>query len=131
MFPAETGGQIAPNRLTFRVQPDEGIILCMEIKVPGIGVRITSAKMDFSYDEIHSGSRHSAYETLLLDAMVGDQTLFARSDAVEAAWAIVDPVIEAWENRPAERIPIYAAGSWGPREAEELIARDGVRWREP
>jgi glucose-6-phosphate 1-dehydrogenase len=103
----------------------------MEIKVPGIGVRITSAKMDFNYVEAFGDTRHSAYETLLLDAMAGDQTLFSRSDRVEAAWAVVDPVIEAWRAAPPGDFPNYAAGTWGPIAAEELAATDDVRWRRP
>jgi glucose-6-phosphate 1-dehydrogenase len=130
MFSRDSARAIQPNRLTFRVQPDDGISLCMEIKVPGIGVRITSAKMDFSYGETFGdGDRHSAYETLLLDAMVGDQTLFARSDAVEAAWQVVDPILDAWERDGGPEQPNYAAGTWGPGAADQLVARDGVRWR--
>jgi glucose-6-phosphate 1-dehydrogenase len=124
LFPPDGARGIQPNRLTFRVQPDEGIELCMEIKVPGIGVRVTSARMDFSYDTAFKDARHSAYETLLLDAMVGDQTLFARSDAVEAAWAVVDPIIEAWEASPPSDFPNYGAGTWGPEAARALTAGD-------
>jgi glucose-6-phosphate 1-dehydrogenase len=132
MFPNDAARVIQPNRLTFSLQPDEGISLCMEIKLPGIGVRMTSAKMDFSYGEAFGeGHQHSAYETLLLDAMVGDQTLFARSDGVEAAWAVVDPVIAAWENSHAPDLPKYAAGTWGPEAADVLLARDGAKWRKP
>ncbi len=131
MFPNDSQRAIQPNRLCFAIQPHEAISLCMEIKVPGIGVRMTSAKMDFNYNETFGDHRHSAYETLLLDAMVGDQTLFARKDGVEAAWAVVDPVIEAWEAAPARDFPNYAAGSWGPDAAQALADRDGVRWRRP
>jgi glucose-6-phosphate 1-dehydrogenase len=131
MFPTHSGRDIQPNRLTFRIQPDEGISLCMEIKVPGIGVRMTAARMDFGYEEAFGDNRHSAYETLLLDAMAGDQTLFARSDAVEAAWQVVDPLIAAWEAEPADEFPNYPAGSWGPAEADRMIAADGARWRRP
>jgi glucose-6-phosphate 1-dehydrogenase len=126
---AEEGRRIEPNVLTFRVQPDEGISLCIEIKVPGIGVRMAPARMDFDYRSALGAGEHSAYETLLLDAMVGDQTLYARSDAVEAAWAVVDPVIAAWEAAPPDSLPIYPAGSWGPAAAAALIARDGCAWR--
>ncbi|HET7584570.1 MAG TPA: glucose-6-phosphate dehydrogenase [Gemmatimonadaceae bacterium] len=124
-------GTLAPNVLAIRIQPDEGISLCFEIKVPGIGVRTTSAQMDFSYDRAFGGSKHSAYETLLLDAMVGDATLFTRRDGVEAAWRVVDPFIAAWESRPATHFPNYAAGTWGPEVANDFIARDGASWRTP
>ncbi|MDQ3137856.1 MAG: glucose-6-phosphate dehydrogenase [Gemmatimonadota bacterium] len=122
---------ISPNVIAIRVQPEEGISLSFDIKVPGVGVRMTAAKMDFSYAEAFGHAAHSAYETLLLDCMVGDATLFTRGDAVEAAWEVVDPVIEAWDEKDPEHFPNYAAGSWGPAIMDEFIARDGARWREP
>jgi glucose-6-phosphate 1-dehydrogenase len=131
MFPLEHGQTIAPNVIAIRVQPEEGISLAFDIKVPGVGVRMTAARMDFSYAEAFGAATHSAYETLLLDCMVGDATLFTRGDAVEAAWEVVDPVIEAWHDSQSDHIPNYAAGSWGPASADELIARDGARWRQP
>ena len=131
LFPQTDGETLAPNVLAIRVQPDEGISLCFEIKVPGVDVRMTSVQMDFSYADAFGSTDHSPYETLLLDCMVGDATLFARSDSVEASWAVVDPIIEAWEAHPPEHFPNYAAGSWGPAVADEFIARDGARWRRP
>jgi len=122
---------ITPNVIAIRVQPEEGISLSFDIKVPGVGVRMTAAKMDFSYAGAFGEATHSAYETLLLDCMVGDATLFTRGDAVEAAWEVVDPVIEAWSDKDPEHFPNYAAGSWGPAIADEFIARDGARWRQP
>jgi glucose-6-phosphate 1-dehydrogenase len=131
MFPVEAGQSLAPNALTIRIQPNEGISLCFEIKVPGVDVRMTSVQMDFSYAGAFGSTDHSAYETLLLDCMVGDATLYARSDQVEAAWALVDPIIEAWKAQPREDFPNYVAGSWGPAAADALMARDGCRWRTP
>jgi glucose-6-phosphate 1-dehydrogenase len=131
MFPLEQGQTIAPNVIAIRVQPGEGISLAFDIKVPGIGVRMAPARMDFSYAEAFGPASHSAYETLLLDCMVGDATLFTRGDAVEAAWEVVDPVIEAWQEKDPEHFPNYAAGTWGPAIADEFIARDGARWRQP
>jgi glucose-6-phosphate 1-dehydrogenase len=122
---------MTPNVIAIRIQPQEGISLAFDIKVPGVGVRMTAAKMDFSYAEAFGAAAHSAYETLLLDCMVGDATLFTRVDAVEAAWEVVDPVIEAWSDKDPEHFPNYAAGSWGPEVADEFIARDGARWRRP
>jgi glucose-6-phosphate 1-dehydrogenase len=122
---------MTPNIIAIRVQPDEGISLSFDIKLPGVGVRMTAAKMDFSYAEAFGAAAHSAYETLLLDCMVGDATLFTRDEAVEAAWEVVDPVIEAWHDKDPEHFPNYAAGSWGPAIADEFIARDGARWRQP
>ena len=131
MFPQDGGRSIAANVLVIRIQPNEGVSLCFEIKVPGVDVRTTSVQMDFSYANAFGSTDHSAYETLLLDAMVGDGTLYARSDQVEAAWTLVDPIVQAWEGDPARGFPNYVAGSWGPGIADAFIARDGARWREP
>jgi glucose-6-phosphate 1-dehydrogenase len=130
MFPREVG-DFEPNVIAMRVQPDEGISLRFETKVPGIDLRMKPVDMDFSYQEAFTGPEHSAYETLLVDCMTGDATLFARRDEVESAWAVVDPIIEAWEARPAENFPNYAAGTWGPPEADALLAPGHPRWREP
>ena len=125
------GAAGAANVLVIRIQPDEGLSLRFEIKVPGVDVRMTSVRMDFDYARAFGADEHSAYETLLLDCMQGDATLFARADAVAAGWGIVDPVIAAWERAPWARLPNYPAGSWGPGIADAFIARDGARWREP
>ena len=128
MFPLSGGESIAPNVLTIQVQPDEGLSLAFEIKTPGAVMRMTEARMDFSYAEAFGRSDHDAYETLLLDCMAGDPTLFIRADATEAAWKVVDPVIAAWEHDRG-MIPPYPAGSWGPPEADALIASCGAVWR--
>jgi glucose-6-phosphate 1-dehydrogenase len=129
MFPRETCKAMRPNGIVIRVSPQESISLAFVIKIPGVDVRVTEAQMDFSYAETFGPDAHSAYETLLLDCMMGDATLFNRADSVEAAWEVVDPVIAAWENENPKSFPNYAAGSWGPAEGDELIARDGARWR--
>ena len=131
MFPLPEGETIEPNLLALRVQPNEGLALRFEVKVPGVDVRMASMDMDFDYDEAFGETEHSAYPTLLLDCMIGDATLFSRHDEVEAAWAVVDPLIEAWEAKPPTHFPNYAAGTWGPAVADELPAREGARWREP
>ncbi|HUF30057.1 MAG TPA: glucose-6-phosphate dehydrogenase [Gemmatimonadaceae bacterium] len=131
MFPETEGQSISPNVLAFRIQPDEGISLCFEVKVPDHEFRMATAGMNFSYAGSFGPSEHSAYETLLVDCMLGDATLFTRSDAVEAAWRVVDPILDAWDASPPGRFPNYAAGEWGPREAESLIAADGAKWRTP
>jgi glucose-6-phosphate 1-dehydrogenase len=123
--------ELSPNLIAMRVQPDEGISLKFEIKVPGLELQMRPVEMDFSYREAFGGTEHSAYETLLVDCMTGDATLFTRRDEVEAAWAVVDPVIETWESRPASNFPNYAAGSWGPPEADALLAPSHDAWREP
>ena len=131
MFPLPEGKAMEPNLLAIRVQPNEGIALRFEVKVPGVDVRMASMDMDFDYDEAFGETEHSAYPTLLLDCMIGDATLFSRRDEVEAAWAVVDPLIAAWDADPGVRFPNYAAGTWGPAPGEELPAREGARWREP
>ncbi len=121
---------IEQNVLAIRIQPDEGVSLRMQAKVPGTSFRIESVKMDFHYGTSFGKASPEAYERLLLDAMAGDPTLFARGDEVEEAWAFIDPIEEAWsvkENAP--KLCTYPAGSWGPEEADELMARDGRSWR--
>jgi glucose-6-phosphate 1-dehydrogenase len=102
--------------------------LRFEVKIPGFEVKLASAAMDFDYCEAFQTVGHEPYETLLLDAMLGEMTLFARSDEVEAAWQIVDPLIAHWAEHPPGHFPNYAAGSWGPAVADELIARAGAEW---
>ena len=128
---------LEPNTLVMRVQPNEGISLSFEVKVPGAAVALTQhvevapVEMDFSYAEAFGETAAPAYETLLLDVMIGEMTLFTRSDEVEAAWKIIDPLLTYWDEHPVTPMPTYPAGSWGPREADELIATDGEKWREP
>ena len=131
MFPLLPGQVIEPNVISVRVQPNEGIAVRFEVKVPGVDVRMVSVDMDFDYLEAFGAESPEAYETLLLDAMLGEATLFTRSDEVEAAWAVVDPVIEFWANKRPDHFPNYAAGSWGPAVADEFIARMGCKWRQP
>ena len=118
----------APNVLVIQIQPDEGHSLAFQIKEPGEGMRTTEVRMDFSYAERFGPLTHDAYETLLLDAMTGDQTLFIRADAALEAWRIVDPIARAWDEATTDP-PIYPAGGWGPVEANALIAGCGARWR--
>jgi glucose-6-phosphate 1-dehydrogenase len=117
--------------LAIRVQPNEGISLRFEVKVPGVEVRMVSVDMDFDYHQAFGEASHEAYETLLLDCMLGDATLFTRSDEVEAAWRAVDPIIYYWDHKRPDHFPNYAAGSWGPEVADEFIARFGAKWRQP
>src|SRR5213082_2315444 len=118
------------NVLVIRIQPDEGISLRMMAKIPGTSLRIEPVKMDFHYGTSFGKASPEAYERLLLDAMSGDATLFARRDEVEEAWAFIDPIEEAWhgkENQPD--LFMYPAGSWGPEAADDLLAGDGRAWR--
>src|SRR6266550_4577681 len=118
------------NVLVIRIQPDEGVSLRMQSKIPGASVRVQPVKMDFHYGTSFGKASPEAYERLLLDAMAGDATLFARRDEVEEAWAFIDTIEEAWAEK--EKTPglfFYPAGSWGPEEADDLLARDGRAWR--
>ena len=117
------------NLLAIRIQPDEGIMLRFGAKVPGLGLDVRSVTMDFTYGSAFSVDSPDAYETLILDALQGDASLFTRADEVEEAWGIVDPIIDAWATSGSSDIPVYDAGTWGPAAADELLARDGRRWR--
>jgi glucose-6-phosphate 1-dehydrogenase len=121
--------EIDPNVLAIRVQPDEGILLRFGAKVPGPGLHIRSVNMDFRYGSSFAVDSPDAYETLLLDVMVGDATLFTSDQEVERAWEILDPIVNAWRTGEGGPIHFYAAGGWGPPEADELMARDGREWR--
>jgi len=122
--------QVGPNVLVIRIQPDEGISLRIQAKRPGAAVRIEPVKMDFHYGTSFGKASPEAYERLLLDAMSGDATLFARRDEVEGAWKFIDLIEDAW-HKSATPPPLceYPAGSWGPKEADELLERDGRSWR--
>jgi len=117
------------NLLAIRIQPDEGIMLRFGAKVPGLGLDVRSVTMDFGYGSAFNVDSPDAYETLILDALQGDASLFTRADEVEEAWGIVDPIIDSWAAAPAPDFPNYDAGTWGPTAADELLARDGRRWR--
>jgi glucose-6-phosphate 1-dehydrogenase len=129
-FTAADSRGLQPNALVLRIQPDEGISLRFGAKVPGQSFKVRSVAMDFSYGAAFLEEAPDAYERLLLDAMVGDPTLFIRSDEVDQAWQIVDPILEAWAADDAP-LASYPAGTWGPKEADQLIERDGRQWRTP
>jgi glucose-6-phosphate 1-dehydrogenase len=122
--------QIEPNVLTIRIQPDEGVSLQLGAKTRGPEMHIAQVRMDFSYNQALGEFPATAYETLLVDAMENDPTLFNRHDAVELSWEVLEPVLEAWQAaRPPAPFPNYAAGAWGPAAAEALLARDGRAWK--
>jgi glucose-6-phosphate 1-dehydrogenase len=124
-------GEIDPNVLAIRVQPDEGILLRFGAKVPGQGLQIRNVNMDFRYGSSFAVDSPDAYETLLLDAMIGDASLFTRDDEVERAWEILQPLLDAWGSDEGGPLHFYAAGTWGPPAADELLERDGRAWRRP
>jgi glucose-6-phosphate 1-dehydrogenase len=120
-------GGVEPNLLVIRIQPDEGIALTVAAKTPGPALDLGTVTMDFRYSEVFGTQSPEAYERLLLDAMHGDATLYARADWVEAAWAILSPVLDAFSARGAPAP--HEAGTWGPAEADQFIARSGAAWR--
>jgi glucose-6-phosphate 1-dehydrogenase len=120
---------INPNVLLIRIQPDEGISLSFHAKEPGPFEKLGNVTMDFSYSEYFKVEPSTGYETLLFDAMIGDQTLFHRMDIVEAGWRIVEPILTEWARDTRAPLPTYEGGSWGPSEADLLIEHDGRSWR--
>ncbi len=129
-FFRQSGSELEANQLILKIQPDEGISLRFGAKVPGNQMRVRTVNMNFLYNTSFDDAAPEAYERLLLDAMFGDSTLFTRKDEVETAWALVSSILQVWD-RGRGPIPTYAAGSWGPKEADALIARDGFEWRLP
>ncbi|MCL6464877.1 MAG: glucose-6-phosphate dehydrogenase, partial [Acidobacterium ailaaui] len=122
--------EIQPNILTIRIQPDEGISLRFGAKVPGPDTNVCPVVMDFQYASAFGVNSANGYERLLLDAMLGDQTLFAHRDGVEATWALFTPVLEAWAKSKPRDFPNYTSGTWGPKAADGLIGRDGRKWHQ-
>jgi glucose-6-phosphate 1-dehydrogenase len=119
-----------PNTLALRVQPDEGIRLSIDAKAPGTSPRIRSVQMDFNYESSFGQAPPEAYERLILDALLGDATLFTRRDEVEASWRYIDLLQEGWRREdPDTPLPEYTSGTWGPPEADVMLARDGRTWR--
>ncbi len=120
--------KIEPNVISMRIQPDEGIALRFGAKVPGPTTNVAQVNMTFSYAQAFGKSSANGYERLLLDAMLGDGTLFAEGEGVEATWALFTPILEAWKKQPTQPFPNYAAGSWGPQESCDLLEREGRAW---
>jgi glucose-6-phosphate 1-dehydrogenase len=129
MFPVAPDADITPNVLSLCLQPDEGIHLRFETKQPGAGMHTRSVDMEFHYaEDFGAEALPEAYERLLLDAMQGDASLFARADEIELAWGIIDPILAAWEEPDAPPLAMYAPESWGPAEVEALLAQDHRAW---
>lgn len=127
-LPFATSQELAPDALVLRIQPNEGVTLRFGAKVPGQSFRVRSVSMDFFYDAAFLEEAPEAYERLILDALVGDPTLFIRSDEVDQAWKICDPVLSAWTDGQAP-LARYEGGTWGPREADDLLGVEGRHWR--
>jgi glucose-6-phosphate 1-dehydrogenase len=131
LFAARCGPRLDANALTLRLQPNEGISLHFNGKVPGTSTEVRPVRMHFSYDAEFGAYTPEAYERLLLEALAGDATLFIRRDEVEVAWGIVDPIRAGWGERPLTEREFYPAGTWGPEAADQLLARTGHAWRNP
>ncbi len=119
------------NILVFRIQPNEGVLLKFGLKVPGAGFNVETVNMDFLYDDLTNAYVPEAYERLLLDCMIGDATLYARGDSVEAAWEFVDPILKAWKEDSSIPVYGYPSGTWGPEEAIKMIEGENMHWRNP
>ncbi|ACB77182.1 glucose-6-phosphate dehydrogenase [Opitutus terrae] len=131
LFAAGDEFDLAANTLSFQIQPDEGLGVILNAKVPGLETRTQPVKMSFRYATTFGSNTPEAYERLVLDAMVGDGTLFIRGDETEASWRLCTPVLEAWAAAGPQGMDTYPAGSWGPPAAETLLARNGHHWRKP
>src|SRR5438874_1782394 len=120
---------LMPNQLVLHIQPEEGISLRFAAKAPGPIMSLGTVDMNFEYADYFGTTPSTGYERLLHDCMIGDATLFQRADMVEAGWCVVSPILDVWKARPPRNVPNYAAGTWGPKEADDLLERDGRRWR--
>jgi glucose-6-phosphate 1-dehydrogenase len=130
LFGGEARDDLCPNVISLRIQPDEGISLRFAAKLPGMELRMRPVDMDFSYgNSFGLVELPNAYERLLLDCMLGEATLFTRGDEVEAAWSLLQPLLDAWDKGPQDGLAFYEAGTWGPREADLLLEAEGRRWR--
>jgi len=131
LFQNTSVGNLRSNRLIIHIQPREGISLQFEAKIPGPRVQTKTVSMDFNYEDFFGTTLATGYETLLYDVMKGDETLFHRSDIVEASWKIATPILDVWNTLPARNFPNYdACTSWGPAEADEMLSKDGRSWRQ-
>ncbi len=128
IFPSETAENWQQNKLIISIQPEMSIRLQVQAKRPGLDMILNPVDLVFDYSGTYKGETPEAYETLLLDTMLGDQTLFMRGDQVEAAWDLLMPILNSWASKKSISFPNYAADSWGPETAEALIAKDGFHW---
>jgi glucose-6-phosphate 1-dehydrogenase len=131
LFKLQPGKIPVENQLILRIQPDEGILLKFGMKIPGSGLKIKNVAMDFHYSDLTESKIPEAYERLLLDALIGDNTLFARADSLEESWKFIDPILKAWKEDRNIKLYGYPAGTWGPIEASSIFASPHYDWRYP
>jgi len=129
LFRKTSVGHLKPNLLVLHIQPDEGISLNFGAKIPGPLVRLGTVDMEFKYEDYFGSTPSTGHERLLYDCMVGDATLFQRADMVETSWNVVSTIQDVWQALPYRKFPNYEAGTWGPQEADDLMAKDGREWR--
>jgi glucose-6-phosphate 1-dehydrogenase len=121
--------KLPTNRIVISIQPDEAITLHFGAKIPGLNLEMGAVDMDYNYSEHFGAAPNTGYERLLSDCMVGDLTLFQRADMTELAWEVTQPILDVWSALPPREFPNYPSGSWGPKEADELLVREGRKWR--
>lgn len=131
LFSGDSRFDLAPNTMVLRIQPDEGSTLLLNAKVPGLETRTQPVKMHFHYETTFGSNTPEAYERLILDSMIGDNTLFIRGDETEASWNLISPVLDYWESCGSAGLETYSAGSWGPLAAERLLWKNKHEWRRP
>ena len=128
IFPSGVRELVNPNLMVISIQPQMGIRIHFQAKKTGLDMRLKPVDMIFNYSDSYKNDPPDAYETLLNDVMLGDATLFMRSDQIEESWSIIMPILDVWASNPPQKFPNYQSGSWGPPEAEALIAHDGFYW---
>ena len=131
LFDKTMSGQLVSNYLVLNIQPEEGIFLKFGAKTPGPSICVEPVEFKFTYEQSFGGKSRPAYGRLLLDAMLGDATLFPRDDTVDISWSLLEPFLSRWKENPGRDLFFYPAGAWGPREAEQLLSREGRTWRIP
>jgi glucose-6-phosphate 1-dehydrogenase len=131
LFDNSACGQLVSNYLVLNIQPEEGIFLKFGAKTPGPSICVEPVEFKFTYEQAFGGKSRPAYGRLLLDAMLGDSTLFPRDDTVDISWSLLTPFLSRWKENPGRDLYFYPAGTWGPPEANKLLAREGRTWRVP
>ncbi|MCB1121406.1 MAG: glucose-6-phosphate dehydrogenase, partial [Verrucomicrobiae bacterium] len=131
LFSSSNIFDLSPNTMVIQIQPDEGVSLVMNSKIPGLETRTQPVRMNFRYKTTYGSNTPEAYERLILDAMIGDSTLFIRGDETEASWKIVTPILDFWKNCQNQGMTEYQSGSWGPLESDQLLWDNNHKWRKP